>query len=241
MAALLNRPGLPRRNVQLPREPNGEGARDTQQAAASDQLAAIARTAYCLAMREHSQDPTYGNKHMPQWDGGLTAMGTYRKPVWPAVAQTLLVESADPYLYMAAQFTENKATHQIRPNQLSGPQAIARWRDYQANAPERLRQQRVRELASVESHVLPYTQKGLSFERAMALALGNTTTNCATPLLRHSLADRAGLLDVARFFYDAALLQYLFQQAPYDAAWGDILSVSLCQAGRDLKQRLLGG
>lgn len=212
----------------------------TAAAAVLSRLAAVAREAYCAVMRVRSKNANYGREYMPTWDGGVDAMGRDRNAVWPAVARTLINESADPYLYMEAQFAEATSPHPIRPNQLAGAQAVQRWRQYQAAATARLVAQRLREDAAVEADLLPYTSHGLPFERALTLALGNTTTNCASPLFRYCLAYRAGLEAVALFFYESALLQYVFQQAPYDAAWGDILPQPLYQAGKALKQQLLG-
>ena len=201
-------------------------------------LAALAREVYMTVARQWLGKPDYGREPMPRWDGGTDKFGTRHKPIWPKIAKVLLQEAADPWMYMQAQFAA--IGREIRPNFLYGKAALRNWEQFKAGTAERVEQQLHNDREAVEAHLLPYTQHGMAFPRALALALGNTTTNSASRLYRYCLAVRNDLPAVAAFFYESALLQYLYQQEPYDAAWGPLLPTPLREFATHTRQSLLG-
>lgn len=178
-------------------------------------LAAVVRDAYCGCMRMMPHAENYGSDHMPQWDGGTTPGGRRCKPVWPKIAAKLLEINAEPLSYILAQFQGTGGVEPPRPNQLFNDAAIARWRNYELLVGTMVRQKVQSDFNQVGLHTQPLVGKlGWPYEKALNYVLRDAKIQIS-PLIRYCQAI-AHNLDVANWFRDAALMQYLFQATYYD-------------------------
>lgn len=202
-----------------------------------EEIGQLVRELYCQAIRRHSANKLYGARPMAAWDGGIDGMGRKHTSVWPRIAKLLTGLSADPFAYVASQFQAFQAGKPPAPNQLLSQQAVDRWRLYAQQADIGVAQQLARDIEAVQAHAAPYLGSGRSEADAVRIALGNSTTNGASPLYRYCLSLRLGMRDVADFFYRAALLQYLCRQAAYDAAWVEFVPLELKAAADQLRQQ----
>lgn len=199
------------------------------------------RRIYILSYRVHQGSEEYGKQPMPQWDGGEDQFGRRHNAIWPKIARRIVELGADPVAFVQAQFWAQKDGRPPAPTYLLSTEAATRYQKFQQEAREEVRRSYDADLFSVKRFFLPIMQR-LNWDQARATryALFNVTQVFATALFRYCLATSEGLTDVAEYFHNTALLQYVFQREIYDAAWGDKIPAGLRHEGDDLRARIMG-
>jgi hypothetical protein len=210
------------------------------------QMAALAdrvRSIYILCYREWTANPEYGNIKMPSWDGGEDSWGTkIDKPAWPKIAAKIVELEAEPITYIRAQFRAAKRRPPT-PNQICDAASQERWQSYRQSIKQELANQYDDDVISIQLGVLPLTTT-LRWEDSKALryTLNNVRAVKASALIRYCMAIASGFEDVANYFFNQALLQYVFQQADYDEVWRTrmVIPEPLRLAATELRSRLVG-
>lgn len=204
-------------------------------------LGEAVREVYIQSRRMVCNQPNFGDKRMPRYDGGVDAQGRRHKSVWPRVAATIISIGADPFIYIKAQFRSVRIDKPPLPNQLYGESAVAKFRLLEHDSKQILRDALQSQTLSVHgTRVSVETALQWPFSRALRYALNNLGRVTATPLLRYCLAKEYEFEDIADSFHLSALIQYTFQRKHYDDVWGSIIPSSLKTEGASLAQALLG-
>lgn len=205
------------------------------------QLAVYVRRIYHLHRRNYTGDTDYGREPIPQYDGGPNRWGSTYRPIWPKVAAHIARLAANPVTYIRCQFHCKKPGEPIiKPNQLYGVAAVARFNHYQTDAHVTLQSALEFESASIRSEVcILEVTMGKPFIKAIEMAVMNTAAVNASALLRYCMAYEYHLPGAMRRWHAEALIQYVFEMARYDRAWTGWLPGSLQQEGRELVSRML--
>jgi len=234
------------RTIQLDHPSEGWPAEDprapvpnTNRSDLTSALASQVRNIYCICYRDFSNDPEYGRKHMPRWDGGETAHGSTHRPVWPRIAAVIVAQDADPLQFIRAQFVGVRRATPPRPNQLYNEEAVARWQNYRFKAQQNLERQVASDLNQIKVHVLPFTVN-LGWDYRTALAYVLKDRRCGASSLVRYCAAVAESLPIAAAFRERALLQYMFQMADYDSLLGNKVPQELRAEAAELRELLVG-
>jgi hypothetical protein len=182
-------------------------------------LAEATRLFYVTAVRRQRGDLSYGTKPMAVWDGGRDAFGKNHRPIWPRLARFFVANGVDPATYIQAQFTYS--AKMPLPNQMMNQVALQRYARFKEELPGKLRRQYTNAVADVSNLAQSLVRAGWDEYRSLRYALTNGMSVTASPLCRLCLAALAEQQDIVQGFYDAALIEYTFQQSDYDAAWGE--------------------
>jgi hypothetical protein len=148
------------------------------------------------------------------------------------VAARIAELGADPLEYIRAQFASGEYRRRPpRPNMLYSPAAEARWRELaNENTVGGLQRQLESENISLSGIVASYVLgPGWPRERALRFVLSSPALARASAVLRYVLAVENGFDDVAKMFFDGAVLKYVFRKKDYDAVLGDRIPLSLRQ------------
>jgi len=206
-----------------------------------DKMASYVRSIFVVCFREATNNPDYGRAAMADWDGGTNRFGKKCSNIWPKIARTIVEVGADPVDYVQAQFWARQGMKAPAPNYLHSPEAIERWENYREPALAQVERQLIADENSVTRSVTSLAHgMGWDHNRALTYTLKNTQMVQATALFRYCKAWSSGLNNISAYFQAAALVQYVFRQALYDAAWGDFVPESLRQDAVDLRSRLRG-
>lgn len=165
---------------------------------------------------------TYGDAHMPQWDGGTNRAGDNKQAIWPKIAVLLISRGADPVTFVHAQFFLHAGGQPPKPNYLLRAEA---WANYARHAEVMVKDLR----DALKRQQLMYQTRLAEMDRFIRLTPAERVINTlcdehnweGSPLFRYTQAVAADLPKVAAYFYDRAFVQYVFQQAAYDTAWAE--------------------
>lgn len=221
---------------QAPTEPERAAAADVERI---DNLAKMVRELFCSMVRDFTTSSDYGSDKMPNWDGGTDKWGKKHRPVWPRLAKHILKIQASPVAYLKAQFNFASPGRPPAPNTLMNDRAVARYNNYISDVNELLTRDLKFDVRSVKTRAT-LLQHGLKwdFARAMRDALQTHESVYASGLTRYCMAMEYEFADLARAFYDEALIQYLFQKQFYDAAWAGCIPEPLQQHATSLLEKL---
>lgn len=184
------------------------------------EIADFVRRCYVSEFRRFTGMPHYGTEELPAWDGGEDRWGAVHKPVWTRLARFFVAEQIDPIVYINLQFTAALGREPPRPNMLTGPDAMQRYRRFMQNAVEEFTRSFKSQALSLETMLTELRiHTWMTDEQRMTIALMDERLVQATPLFRYGLAKMANLSRVLAYYHDQALYQYAFQSAQYDAAW----------------------
>lgn len=204
-------------------------------------LAAQIRTLYVICVREFTHNMDYGKDPIPRWDGGYDAATgrTYESSTWLKIAETVLQCGAEPFQFIRAQFYNGRRATTIRPNQIHGEEAIARWTHFREQSRQEVKQRIESDLNQIQVHVLPFTVNlKWEYTRALNYVLRDPSC-CVSALVRYCQATAASL-PVAAAFYERALVQYMFQSADYDEFIGPQIPEQLRNDAATLRGELIG-
>lgn len=216
-----------------------------QNATAAMSLASMVRSLYCISHRQFTGSSDYGVNPMPQWDGGTGENAYGRRnnsqPIWPRIAETILRVGADPVDFIRAQFHGRDNVRPPAPNQCLGETAIQVWRTFSIDRRplDECRREIENDRRSFNGVILAYTKNARwPAEKALRLALGDSTVNYATPLFRYCAAVAGGQADFADFYFERALLQLLFKTDAYLEVYGNIIPGTLRLAVNEFREYL---
>ena len=197
-----------------------------------DELARLIRALYFghyrnERLRRDGVRSNFGDEHVVRYDGGADDSGTFR-PIWPKIAAFCVAHELEPELHVKAQFAADPR-RLPRPNMLLGERALKNY--------ERASRVQAREIAQaleIQQRDLLYDAKWkviqsrdeIGLDRAVQLVLRDRTTGYSG-LFRYCFALRAGDVETAAMFRDAALRQYIFLRSLYDRHWAEWIPVSL--------------
>ena len=207
-----------------------------------DWLAQSVRTIYCTCRRERGglQASDYGEKPMPQWDGGETPQGRRAKPIWPKIAEKILQCSADPVDFIRAQFEGANWSRPPSPNVLLTEAAVDKWRAYKEASGEKLKRLIESDVNQVSLHVLPLTVTlKWPYKKALEHVLCQRGLP-VTPLIRYCFAVREELTETAAQYREPALMQYVMQLDDYANLLPDMIPPELHAQAAQLRCALVG-
>jgi hypothetical protein len=213
-----------------------------------EQVAAgVIRAWYVMAYRVWRSRLTgrpsyYGSKPIARWDGGTDSEGrVWRQPVWPRLARYCLEHQFQPERLITLYFEQCGPHATPIPTHLTTPQLRQR---YSAQLPakieelERLRQSMLGALNQVR--VMCKLNQVTDVNSRIATELQNPLQSF-TPIFRYCLLDTAGATEAAAHYFDAAVVQYVFDREAYETAWKELLPASLKRAADQLCARMTQG
>lgn len=203
-------------------------------------LASFIRRVYVAEMRQFSMaNSTYGNRLIPQWDGGEDQHGTRHKPIWPKLAVFIVERRVNPLTFIHIQFAASRGRKPPLPTMLATELALQRYYTYQSTIDEELRAEFARQQRSLSTQLLLLGQvPDLTPEQRLQMSLQDQRVD-ANSLFRYCRAVAANLPQLAAKYHDAALTIYLFERAHYDVAWGaSVIPEVLRQEATALLDRL---
>lgn len=225
-------------------QPNEQPSRRRSHHAITEMLASHVRDMYIMERRAWTEARTgITDEYMPGpfWDGGKKQRdGTMTKPVWPGIALFLIENDIGNYAtFVHAQFAaRNRKGHPPTPLQLKGNVAIQNWKKYAHGPEEHIKMiQRAfeRQKQVARANIARETQNtpNLSRVEIQEYVLLSETLEL-TALFRYCLAISEKLVDVARRYHQAALVQYVLDRRSYDQIWQDWIPAGLAKAADNL-------
>lgn len=189
-------------------------------------LAKLLRRLYCLHYRLAKPEACdYGEFPITRWDGGSDRAGRTYKPVWPKLADFVLLHDIDPFVYVRNSFASYRGKpHPPTPPQLQTPSLLDDYRRYKNLINDELRRDWDRQCLEIDGRrrVLLATVANITQDAATITALMDTQAAVATnSLFRYCAALAMNLNHVADVYHDEALVIYVYQKLDYDAAWGE--------------------
>jgi hypothetical protein len=210
-------------------------------AVTSEALISLVRTAYILCYRDFTGNHTYGTQSRLRWDGGEYAFGRRNTAAWPKLVQTIASVGANPLEFIRAQFYGRANTRPPTPLQCTGEGAISIWRMFcsDRNLLDECQRERENDRRSFYGTMQTYMNGvGWSYDKALRFALGDTIAVYSTPLFRYCVAAANGQPEFADFYFERALLQFLFRYEEYTKVYADEIPVELKQAVFELRRYL---
>lgn len=195
-----------------------------------ESLAALLRRLFVVAYRSakynaDGRESDWGSRHMPRWDGGDDDNGTYTA-IWPKAAKLCLAEQMDPGTFVSAQFAAGRGSIPS-PAHLTGPNAVARYVRVSASVPLTLRQALASQMSLLkEETAWRQLQREVSQHVAARSVLCDRNLDLSG-LFRYVIAVKAGQVDIADRYRDAALQQYVLQREAYDQTWASMIPEDL--------------
>jgi len=233
----------PQRTVDL-REYAQPVASDKEREENEERIARISsfvRSMYVSCAREYLRSPNYGEREIPQWDGGADPYGVRHTAVWPKIARFVLQHNVPLMPFIRAQFQAVKLGRRIpTPNQFYNQQALENYYRYMASVePNELARRARLEKDAILSVAGPYVEElGWPIQRAVEYAMGDLAGLGISPLTRFCVAVQTELPDLAERYRDPALMQYLWESAQYDEVWGDKIPAEFRQEADSLRKAL---
>ena len=224
----------------VPAELAAREAAELQQERTIADLGRLVRWVYMSLARAYKGDMEYGQRDIPQWDGGEDQWGKRHTNIWPRVARHILELGVDPTMYMRAQFTYVSRGRVPLPSTFFNEAAVTKYHRYREEWPQSQRREYDLALLSVRSQVEPYVaQLGWDYRRALRSALSNKVMVQASAMFRYCIATNEGIADVAEMYHDSALSDYVFQKTAYDEAWGERIPAVLRQEAEEIRATML--
>lgn len=104
-----------------------------------------------LEQRTTGTCTTWGDKYMPQWDGGVDKHGRNHESVWLKIVAFCELHQLQPETLITALFFRERLCP--KPNQCHGPYALRKYKAYtEPGTRQELRQQLLHELESQKSY-----------------------------------------------------------------------------------------
>jgi hypothetical protein len=224
------------------------GSQSAEQLAAADamtygspeSLGGGIRTMYCSLYRQYNPKAVnYGDKAMPQWDGGRDRWGANHRPIWPRLASHFMQHSIDPAIFLHVQFAETIGRASPTPNMFFSHEASVRYTSYLQRAIEELVQAKERSAGLISRRLRQIeASRGTPEQKILTVVMDEHTVQ-ACPLFRYCFAMQFNIELAAAAYFAKALHQYMFQHAQYDQAWGvDFIPVHLRETARQVRSRL---
>lgn len=184
-------------------------------------------------------------KPSPHWDGGHTPHGN-RKNIWVKIAKFCLRNGLEPEDYIYYVFSTLKPEQVPQPNHLLSERLRQQYIDNHCREEERLEHIRLaftEQKLNLMSRLDEWTQVALEektiSKRDIQLAILGDDGLGLTALFRFCLAIQEKLDDVAQYYFEPAVLQYLRFRKEYQEVWGDFLPTWLDDAAMDCKTCVL--
>ena len=220
-----------------PTEPSAPVADTTS--SVIDVLARQIRLIYCTCYRDKSGNENYGTSHMPKWDGGRDAYGSYHSgSTWVKIAQTVMQCEADPFSFIHLHFAQ-RTGRLPTPNMLHGAKAIELWESNKDSLKEAARRGIEASATQLKIHLLPLT-KNLGWDYSRALRYVLMSPRCyASPLTRYCAAAAVNDSEMMAVFRHKAMAQYMFQADIYDELVGDQIPGDFKSEAHQIRSLLL--
>jgi hypothetical protein len=182
-------------------------------------MPAFVRHIYCAEFRlAVPSATTYGDEVIPHWDGGMDALGTRHKPIWPKLVSFFAEHKIDPIPYIETAFALRRGKTPPAPNTLTNAATLSQYLHIAKDAFGQLQAQWQRHVESIlnEVHVLTRFYVNETPDRIHTTALCDTHRVEASPLVRYCMALERNLPLVVARFQTAAATQYLCNRTQYD-------------------------
>lgn len=179
----------------------------------------------------NNRSSDWGNRYMPEWDGGQTRDGRRKQSIWPKIAKFCIDNSLDPQTLIKAIFHRCKLTPPM-PNMACGQHALAAYAIYASPGSEDdLRQQAHIALESQQAAFdtgMHWLSTVYPADKPTLQRIALSDSKCALTLLfRYCIAVANGFDDIAKKYYPGALEQYVSDRNVYDYVWSDLLPQEL--------------
>lgn len=208
-------------------------------------LAARVREAYFRERRRQmrlteGRTTTYGEGHVPEWDGGRNPTSGYNKqPIWPKIVDFLLshgITAIDQYVTVALEF-HTKA----RPPDLMRDVAVVRFRRTVDESDDRLVELFRSDTNIYQSAIMRTSAwfPDLTEQQVWEHALGNHMFELS-PLFRYSVAVSESYKGIAEQMRQLALEQLLGNIEGYKRSWAGAIPEELINAAETLLPPLKG-
>jgi hypothetical protein len=167
---------------------------------------------------------TYGNKHIPKWDGTDHAVrdryGRNYKPVWPKIAQFAFKAGVDPIELIKSRFRETRGPRPPEPTDCMCKAALelCLLSDISVDETNRNLYQMIEVFQTeVENRSVYIERYGWSAFQVVESVVKDLTLNL-NPLYRYYLARVNGLDLLADQHRDAAIVEYMRHPKAYDCS-----------------------
>jgi hypothetical protein len=178
---------------------------------------------------------------MPHWDGGVDAQGRHHPPLWPKLAGEILDQGLDPEDLVRACFHGRSPEHPPYPNQLMTAATLEKYEKRRASKVDELRLELRLQGQQADHHFhTRMCANGWDSTRAWAYTLMDLG-NGLCPLYRYCGAVLEGRTQIAAFWHDRALEDYLDCRVEYDLVWGAHIPDGLRQEADALLAPYKGG
>jgi hypothetical protein len=207
-------------------------------------LCELVRESYCQHVRAFyaSQNvfdyQTYGDRELPQYDGGTTRAGRNYKPLWPKLAKLILDKQLDVRDYVRATFRSWEGQKHPAPNYLLSAAAMERYEDYKSTHPlgrgtEVARELKINaDLATTRIEMVKVMQNVDEHQAQIKTILDPFTELSA--LFRLCMAVNGGHDNLVPELVNEALAQYISNRDAYDDTWESFIPDLLRQRADDL-------
>lgn len=177
-------------------------------------------------MTESGRPDQYGDRPLPDWDGGYDWQGNYHPPVWARIARATLDRGFDVADYVEKTFARAADATSPLPNMLLSATALDAYdRTYMGTVIDQRHFQREMMEQQFASEIIQESSLGLSRTQAALVVLRNRT-NRLRPFFRYWVVAR---LDLNRPEYrqiwatwrGPALLEYAASVRAHAAAYNE--------------------
>ena len=201
----------------------------------ADQIRELYTKAYRLFRELRGVKCTYGDRVIPQWDGGVDAYGRRHKAIWPKIADVSCRGNVDPHELVRSVFARHTGVNPPTPNMMLSAAVIE-----EARTAMTLRREEIRSV--LPEHVKTFEAAMYTLQvvlgippslKAAAAVLGDPTVTLP-PIFRYCMAEKLGIRTVQDQYEDAALFELVFMFKEYKAAWGDFIPKGLLAKARGL-------
>src|ERR1700739_2767163 len=170
----------------------------------------------------------------PRWDEPKERGG---ETIWEKNARFVIQYELVPEELMGRIF-RTLGQEAPQPNVLCGPKALAIYRQQTAQSLRIIEIDWALQKNTARRRLLEYQQLQLGDNEQAWRALLLDPTSCLSDLFRFVLARQEGYADLAEFYRDAALSQYLCDSKQYDQVWGNVIPEELRQAAEKTRLSL---
>jgi hypothetical protein len=176
----------------------------------------VANRKYYVGDSQSKYGDTQTRWDVPSRKDGLTT--------WGRIARFLIEHNInDVHRYVHAQFAASDNPAALYPPFLIGGNALKAYHEYNSTADERLRSSLHAEISRFRTEVVLNSKPDMTTEECWRFVLMNSGNNIS-PLLRYLCAVDIGAMDLAKFWYDAAMLQVIMDPRGYIRVWDDCFS-----------------
>lgn len=178
-----------------------------------------------MELRTKGKSTGWGQRTMPQWDGGIGSDGKHHKNVWLKIAEFVAQNDLDAAILVTSIFYK-QIDFIPTPNFAVGAKALERYNDYmspgtqleiRADLTHAFESQKQRATSDVFTKVKYYK---LDEKDAWRITIGSRTVPL-TPLFRYCVAVNQNWTEIAEQFYPTARKQYRQLANLYDEVWGE--------------------